>query len=151
MTAQATLQNTLLWFQRARPNPSSKDFHSQLGVHYEEVVESLQALDGKDPYTTGLIAQAEMHLHLLAEHLKASDNVVQPTDEVLFLDSLCDQIVTATGVGHTRGYEIIGAMNEVNRSNFSKFDDNGMPLYNENRKVIKGPNYSKANLTPYVR
>ncbi|MNL46424.1 hypothetical protein D3C87_1691330 [compost metagenome] len=66
------------------------------------------------------------------------------------LDSICDQIVTGTGVAHTLDYDIVGAMTEVNRSNFSKFDDAGLPIYNEQGKVMKGPNYSPAELSAYL-
>jgi predicted HAD superfamily Cof-like phosphohydrolase len=35
---------------------------------------------------------------------------------------------------------------EVHRSNMSKLGPNGMPIYREDGKVRKGPNYSPANL-----
>lgn len=39
---------------------------------------------------------------------------------------------------------------EVHRSNLSKLDNEGKPLYNEFGKVIKGPNYTPPNLEPIV-
>lgn len=147
-----TLQKTKLWFETARPDPTMKDFNAQLGVHYEEVAESLEVLDGVDLRTNGLIAVAEEALKNLADHLKANsaEQLVSITSPVLFLDSLCDQVVTATGVAFTQGYDFVGAMDEVNRSNFSKFDADGNPIYNENRKVMKGENYSPAVLAPFL-
>ncbi|MNF16361.1 hypothetical protein D3C80_2193450 [compost metagenome] len=71
-------------------------------------------------------------------------------DPLEMLDGLCDQIVTGTGVAHTLDYDIIGAMTEVNRSNFSKFDAAGQPIYNEQGKVMKGENYSPAELSAYL-
>ena len=44
---------------------------------------------------------------------------------------------------------IVDAMDEVNDSNFSKFDNTGNPIFDENMKVAKGPNYRKANLKPF--
>ena len=64
------------------------------------------------------------------------------------LDALCDQIVTAVGVAHMFGMNIEGAMDEVNRSNFSKFVD-GKPVFNEHGKIIKGPNYTPPDLTGF--
>lgn len=147
-----TLLDTATWFRKARPNPDLKQSNSQLGVHFEEVGESLEQLEGVDVKTDRLIANAWVAVKALAEHLKGNsgENLVHIKSEVLFLDSLCDQIVTGTGVGHCRGYDMVAAMTEVNRSNFSKFGEDGNPLYDPNGKVIKGPNYSKAVLTPYV-
>lgn len=36
---------------------------------------------------------------------------------------------------------------EVNRSNFSKLDDNGQPIFRSDGKVLKSPNYSPADLS----
>jgi len=33
-----------MWHKRARPNPTDKDFNVQLGCHFEEIVEMLDAL-----------------------------------------------------------------------------------------------------------
>ena len=38
------------------------------------------------------------------------------------------------------------AMTLVFESNMSKLDDNGMPIFREDGKVLKGPNYKKPNL-----
>ena len=39
---------------------------------------------------------------------------------------------------------------EVQRSNMSKLDENGKPIYNKDGKVMKGPNYFKPNLNKIV-
>ncbi len=147
-----TLWTTKLWFERARPEPTTQHFIAQLGVHFEEVGECIAELEAADITTSILLNEAEQAINALAKHLKqnSAQEIVTVVNEDLFLDSLCDQLVTATGVGHTRGYDIVDAMVEVNRSNFSKFDENGQPLFDENKKIIKGPNYSKAVLTPYL-
>lgn len=147
-----TLLDTFTWFVKARPNPTLKDRNSQLGCHYEEVAESLEQLEGTNVTTSRLIAEAYGAIHELAEHLKAmsTENLIEIKDEVLFLDSLADQVVTATGTAYTRNYDFVGAMTEVNRSNFSKFGEDGNPIHDVNGKVMKGPLYSKAVLSPYV-
>ena len=46
--------------------------------------------------------------------------------------------------------DVHGALQDVADSNDSKFDDNGMPIFNEQKKIIKGPNYVKPNLVDFV-
>ena len=41
-------------------------------------------------------------------------------------------------------------MDEVNDSNFSKFED-GQPIFDANRKIIKGSGYRKPNLEPFLK
>ena len=133
------------WFELAVPTPTDKNRAVQIGVHFEEVAEMAEALNDND----------------LAEILKsvATDYKEGGTLEDLFgpdhkidrkglLDALCDQIVTAVGVAHMFGMNIEGAMDEVNRSNFSKFVD-GKPVFNEHGKIIKGPNYTPPDLTGF--
>jgi predicted HAD superfamily Cof-like phosphohydrolase len=69
--------------------------------------------------------------------------------KIELLDSLADQIVTAIGVAHMFGFDISGALAEVNRSNFSKFED-GKPVFDANGKITKGKNYTPPELTPYI-
>lgn len=144
-----TLLDTKSWFSKARPSTTEKDFQSQIGVHFEEVTEMLDQITG-NPEAVSAIMDARRAMKKLADLAKGQKADIKVLNEVLLLDSICDQIVTGTGVSHCRGHDIVGAMTEVNRSNFSKFGEDGQPLYDENGKVIKGPNYSKAVLGPYV-
>jgi predicted HAD superfamily Cof-like phosphohydrolase len=145
------LHNTLEWFQEARPEPSGKDFTTQLGVHIEEFGEMLEELTAQSAEGSDLLVQTLSSVQRLANFIKTNDNsVVVTTDcRVDFLDSLCDQIVTATGVAHCQSMDILGGMEEVNSSNFSKFVD-GKPYFDSNKKVIKGPDYVKADLTNFA-
>lgn len=145
------LLDTYNWFEEAIPDPTSKNFHTQLGVHCEEVAEMLEEIQGKDQETRKLLADAELAMSALADHLKAKDGTVEIPEQnrIGFLDSLCDQVVTATGVADLAGFDFPGAMAEVNRSNWSKFVD-GKPVFNDNKKIAKGPDYKKADLEPFV-
>lgn len=144
-----TLLDTLTWFAKARPDITDQDRASQLGVHLEEVVEMLDALGGQGKALPALL-NVRRGLHELAEKVKSGEYKLDVINHELFLDSLCDQNVTGAGVAYTRGYDFRGAMEEVNRSNFSKFDEAGNPIRNEHGKIMKGPNYSKADLKPYL-
>lgn len=131
-----------LWFERAVPTPTDKNRAVQIGVHYEECSEMLDA--------TGDSFDAE-ELHSLAGRYKSGREIVLVRDKQELLDSLCDQIVTAIGVAHMFGFDITGALNEVNRSNWSKFLADGTPLFDENGKIAKNPlTYSKPDLSAFV-
>lgn len=87
----------------------------------------------------------------LSNLMKGSDKEVYApnSNRLAILDALADQIVTATGVGTFLGMNVPGALAEVNRSNYSKFED-GEPVFNENKKVMKGKDYTPPDLTPYI-
>lgn len=144
-----TLLDTKTWFEKARPNTTEKDFQSQIGVHFEEVTEMLDQITGT-PEAVAAIMDARRSMKKLADLCKQQKAGIKVLNELELLDSLCDQIVTGTGVAHCRGHNIVGAVTAVNVSNFSKFDDQGNPIYDENGKVIKGPNYHKVDLSPYI-
>lgn len=44
------------------------------------------------------------------------------------------------------GYNLVEVMREIHRSNMSKLGDNGRPIYREDGKIQKGPNYFKPDL-----
>lgn len=140
------------WFQKAVPAPSDKNRAVQLGCHFEEVGEMLRAM--------GLNGTVYSELAALASALKdagkdaaslqlLSDEVFPMFDKTELLDALCDQIVTAIGVAHMFGMNIEGALTEVNRSNWSKFV-NEAPVFVENGKITKGPDYTPPDLTEFL-
>lgn len=147
---QNTLAQTHEWFKKAVPVPENKNCTTQLGVHLEEVAEMLREISPLEAGTKNLLDSAVIVLEQLADSLKKTGAVtLHLKNRHDFTDALCDQIVTAVGVAHMHGVDIVGAMNEVNRSNFSKFV-NGEPLFDENRKIKKGPHFTKPDLYPYV-
>lgn len=93
------------------------------------------------------------------EMLIESGNFKSPSDYYLhkvqdvqperLLDALVDQIVTAVGVGHMMGMDVLGALAEVNRSNFSKFED-GKPVFDANGKITKGKHYTPPQLDKFI-
>lgn len=146
------LTNTKQWFEQAVPTPTKDTQRVQIGVHFEECSEMLEVMEEKsteDRYRIKLDAATATLTNLANTLKKNPDFELQIKDRKELLDSLCDQIVTATGVAHTFGFDIIGALAEVNRSNYSKFV-NGVPQFNENGKISKGEFYSKPDLTPYL-
>ena len=141
-----TIEHIELWHQRARPTPDDNAFRVQLGCHIEEICELFNAVDFDSP--DGIICKTA--LDLLATGLKNGTIQVTVTNRKELLDSLADQVVTAVGVGHCAGMKTSQAIAEVDRSNWSKFDSNGQPIFDENGKVKKGPNYFKPDLSAFV-
>lgn len=137
---------TELWFKRAVPKPTKDNLRVQLGCHLEEVVEMLDELVGVDANSEMSRLEASMALSILAEALKSGRFGLEVMDRRNLLDALADQIVTGTGVGHMLGMDVPEGLTRVNASNFSKFDDNGMPIFKENGKIAKGPSYKEPNL-----
>lgn len=137
-----TIQNTVDWFVEAVKEPTDKNRVVQLGVHIEEFAEMMDAIG---------CAQPSSQMSDLANSFKKSAVGITDLkiDRQELLDSLADQIVTACGVAQLFGMDIVGALNEVNRSNWSKFEA-GKALFDENGKIRKGANYSKPNLEPFV-
>lgn len=122
-----------------------------MGCHLEEVVEMLDVLQTKYPGYKNKLDDARKHLRFISNLLKQEEDsfFINEEDRKELLDSLADQIVTATGVGTFLGMNVPGALAEVNRSNYSKFED-GEPVFNENKKVMKGKDYTPPDLTPYI-
>ncbi|QDF14934.1 hypothetical protein AC3HA13_360 [Escherichia phage vB_EcoP_3HA13] len=147
-SSKDTLVQTQNWFLKAVPSPTSKNISTQIGCHLEEVVEMLEAICSvykEDDKKIAYLREAIVHV---ADLIKQNGGIAvkDPND---LLDSIADQIVTATGIGTFLGMNVPGALTEVNRSNYSKFED-GEPVFNENKKVMKGKDYTPPDLTPFI-
>lgn len=136
-----SIESIALWHQRARPEPTAENFGVQLGCHFEEINEMLDVLEFSGSYS-----EMRYELKLLASRLKTGEEVVTITNRKEVLDSLCDQIVTGIGVGHCANMDTAEGCHRVNKSNWSKFDENGNPIFNENGKIAKGPKYTPPDL-----
>lgn len=125
-----------LWFKKAVPTTSAKKLQVQLGVHFEEVAEHLEALQGVNSYSRMRLDAALAAVRQLGEDLKAGQVVVDIADRKEFLDACADQIVTATGCAYMANMNIVAAIAEVNSSNYSKFKD-GEAVFDANGKIAK--------------
>lgn len=139
-----------LWHKRARPEPTDRDFRVSLGVHFEEVAEMLDALEGADVETRFIVWVLQGYVKQLAEGLKTGEYSAGIKDRKEFLDAICDQIVTAVGAAYCAHMDVVKGMDIVNTSNWSKFDENGQPLRDENGKIKKGPKYTPPHLDECV-
>ena len=134
------------WFKAAKPNPSTADACVQIGCHYEEVTEMSAVL--YDDVEYALADTAILYKIKHSEYIGVVEKLSADA-RVELLDALCDQIVTAVGVAYMMGMDIEGALAEVNRSNWSKFEG-GVPVFNEQGKIAKGVEYTPPELSDYI-
>ena len=78
------------------------------------------------------------------EYFEAAKNkaIVEVADalwDILYI--LCGTILT-----HGLQHKIVEVFNEIQRSNMSKLDINGKPVFREDGKILKGPNYFQPNI-----
>lgn len=145
-----TTQHIADWFTEAKPTVTNKAVNTQIGVHFEEVAEMLDSMEAPDDLDIEiLIKEASIALETLGTALKQSNTVLK-IDRVNFVDALADQVVTAIGSGTYLGMNMPGAIEEVDLSNWSKFDDNGKAILDANGKIMKSENYFKAKLEQFV-
>ena len=142
--------NITEWFRRAKEFPTEDDLLVQIGCHYEEMGEFCDAADSQKDSTNILQFKADA-CKVKAVHAKNNlDRILNDKEckrEVI--DALADTVVTAIGVLYKLTGDPIGVLAEVNRSNWSKFE-NGMPVYDENGKIKKGEHYSKPDLDRFI-
>ena len=85
---------------------------------------------------------------LIAEEAQELIEAIGKGDQVEMLDALCDLQYVLDGMFLVLGLAGVkdAAMNEVHRSNMSKLDKNGHPIFREDGKIMKGENYSPPDL-----
>ena len=92
----------------------------------------------------------ELRYKLIKEELDEFQEAIKNKNLVEIADSLTDILYVTYGAGHAFGINLDKCFDEVQRSNMSKLDENGKPIYNQDGKVMKGPNYFKPNLNKIV-
>ena len=143
------IQKIIEWFKAAKPKPTEKDKSTQIGANLEAVSEMLQAVSCDTPP----VSQASQDFYAypsIDRDIDGSVITLCENWEIDLLDSLCDQIVTAIGVGYMMGFDMVGALDEVNKSNWSKFKD-GVPVFDENGKIAKTDGYFKPDLAKFLK
>ena len=87
-----------------------------------------------------------LRLALIKEELSELEDAIDKKDITEVADALTDILYVTYGAGHAFGIDLDKCFEEVQKSNMSKLDKNGKPIYNKDGKVIKGPKYFKPNL-----
>ena len=91
-----------------------------------------------------------LRINLIDEELKELRDAIKNQDLKETIDALTDILYVTYGAGHAFGVNLDNCFEEVQKSNMSKLDNDGKPIYNEQGKVMKGPNYFKPNLSKFL-
>ena len=89
-----------------------------------------------------------LRYELMKEENEEYLEAVKNNDLVEMADALGDMlyILCGTIITHGMQHKIGDVFEEIQRSNLSKLGKNGKPIYREDGKVKKGPNYFKPNI-----
>jgi len=113
-----------------------KQFHSSFGLGISETPK-------------GTLGEAVnlLRYNLMKEENEEYFEAVQNNDLVEIADALGDMlyILCGTIIEHGLQYKIEEVFDEIQRSNMSKLGADGKPIYREDGKVLKGPDYFKPD------
>ena len=87
----------------------------------------------------------QLRIDLIKEELEELQQAIKDKNLLEVADALTDILYVTYGAGHAFGIDLDKCFDEVQKSNMSKLDKFGNPIYNEQGKVMKGPLYFKPN------
>jgi len=113
------------------------DFHKAFGLGIEQ-----------SPVAELSAQKLKLRFDLMAEENEEYLEAAKNNDLVEVADALGDMlyILCGTILEHGMQYKIEEVFDEIQRSNMSKLGGDGTPIYREDGKVMKGPNYFKPNI-----
>ena len=92
-----------------------------------------------------------LRISLINEELEELKQAIKSNDLKEAIDALTDILYVTYGAGHAFGVNLDQCFEEVQKSNMSKLGKDGKPIYNEDGKVMKGPNYFKPDLSKFIK
>ena len=114
-----------------------EQFHDAFGIknHYEPTVNLTEA-------------EVELRFNLMKEENEEYLEAAKNGDLVEVADALGDQlyILCGTILRHGLQDKIVEVFEEIQRSNMSKLDANGKPIYREDGKVLKSELYFRPDI-----
>lgn len=115
-----------------------KEFHTLFEIGFSE---KPKADLGKD--------KNNLRFNLMKEENEEYMEAVQNHDIIEIADALGDMlyILCGTIIEHGLQHKIEAIFDEIQGSNMSKLGEDGKPIYREDGKVIKGPNYFKPDFS----
>jgi len=90
----------------------------------------------------------ELRIDLIEEELRELKEAIYYGEGTIIdvADALTDLLYVIYGAGHSFGIDLDYTFSEVHKSNMSKLGEDGKPIYREDGKVMKGPNYVPPKL-----
>jgi len=95
------------------------------------------------------VSKNELRFNLMKEENEEYLEAVKNDDLIEVADALGDMlyILCGTILEHGLQHKIEEVFDEIQRSNMSKLGEDGKPIYREDGKVMKGPNYFKPDFS----
>ena len=87
----------------------------------------------------------KLRINLIKEELLELEEALNKKNIEETADALTDILYVTYGAGHAFGIDLDKCFDEVQKSNMSKLDKHGNPIYNDQGKVMKGPTYFKPD------
>lgn len=125
-----------------KPLTAVTDFHQAFG------------LEVNNHPTVNISDETKMlRYNLMKEENEEYLEAVKNNDMVEVADALGDMlyILCGTIISHGMQDQLEAVFDEIQRSNMSKLDENGKPIYREDGKVLKGPNYFKPDIASILK
>ena len=117
----------------------AKEFRTQYNLKSSQT-------KGTRSYQKNLIVE-EFKEFLEAEGMLFRENIVFESEA---LKELADLVYVCYQYAENMGWLLDEALDRVHKSNMSKLDTEGKPIYRDDGKVLKGPNYKPPTLTDLV-
>ncbi len=117
-------------------------FHAAFGLGYNDTPQA-DLGESKNKLRFNLMKEEN------EEYLEAAQN----NDMMEVADALGDMmyILCGTIIEHGMQHIIEAVFDEIQRSNMSKLGHDGKPIYREDGKVMKGPNYFKPDFSQIIK
>ena len=96
------------------------------------------------------VPEADTRAELLREEYQELREALAGDDVAAVAKEMADVIYVLFGTALAYGIRLDAVLGEVHRSNMSKLGEDGKPIYREDGKVLKGINYSPANVRPLL-
>jgi predicted HAD superfamily Cof-like phosphohydrolase len=93
---------------------------------------------------------AALRLDLIEEEVQELRDGLGRSSLLEVADALTDILYVVYGAGHAFGIDLDDCFSEVHRSNMTKLGEDGRPMYRDDGKVMKGPNYEEPDLLPFL-
>ena len=125
-----------------KPIKAVTEFHNAFGLS----VELKPKADLPSPIT-------ELRYNLMKEENEEYLEAVKSNDLIEIGDALGDMLYILCGTIISHGFQdkIEALFDEIQRSNMSKLGDDGKPIYREDGKVLKGPNYFRPDIEKILK
>lgn len=115
-----------------------QDYTREFRLRYGQPVRTTPTLDVEDRV---------LALDLIREEFKELVEASENNDFVEMVDAWGDLVWVIYSAAHAHGVDLDRVLAEIRSSNLSKLGEDGLPIYREDGKILKGPNFFPPNIS----